>query len=87
MTKAALGAVSELPGRNESERVVAPSLTNPEAERPVFPRRQHGTPQVGWRGVPLRAGCLATAREQGQAGQLEKLLLAPGRNARRRSAL
>src|SRR2546425_10586327 len=39
--------VSESPGRNASERELAPKDPNPEAERSITPRRQHGPTQSG----------------------------------------
>lgn len=42
--KAALGAVSESPGRNESEPTGGPDTNNPKAEPFVWGRRYHDIP-------------------------------------------
>jgi hypothetical protein len=55
--KAALGVVSESPGRNESEpRSGLDKKITPKAEPVRLGRRQHGMAQTDGRGVPLRRG-------------------------------
>ena len=54
--KAALGAVSESPGRNESEPIGGLDTINPKAEPFRSGRRQHGDPQSDRSGRSLRRG-------------------------------
>jgi hypothetical protein len=62
--------VSELPGRNESERTSSLETGNPEAEPFPLRRRQQGSPSPG-QGDPS-GGVSAAARRQGRAKQLVK---------------
>src|SRR5215468_2420502 len=54
--KAALGAVSESPGRNESEPTGGLDTNRPKVEPFGSGRRQHGIPQDDRRGMSLRRG-------------------------------
>ena len=54
--KAALGAVSESLGRNESEPTGGLDTNNPKAEPFVWGRRHHGSPQSDRCGMSLRRG-------------------------------
>src|SRR5215469_8581882 len=54
--KAALGAVSESPGRNESEPIGGLDTNNPKAEPFRSGRRQHDVPQSDRSGRSLRRG-------------------------------
>src|SRR5947209_13275899 len=54
--KAALGAVSESPGRNESEPIGGLDTINPKAEPFRSGRRQHDVPQSDRSGKSLRRG-------------------------------
>jgi hypothetical protein len=54
--KAALGAVSESPGRNESESVGGLDTIYPKAEPFGSGRRQHDVPQSDRSGRSLRRG-------------------------------
>ena len=54
--KAALGAVSESPGRNGSEPTGGLDTNTPKVEPFGSGRRQHGISQTDRRGMPLRRG-------------------------------
>ena len=77
--KAALGAVSESPGRNESEPIGGLDTINPKAEPFGSGRRQHDYPQSDRSGRSLRRGgrgstVARTCRATGET------VLAPARN-------
>jgi hypothetical protein len=77
--KAALGAVSESPGRNESEPIGGLDTINPKAEPFGSGRRQHDVPQSDRSGRSLRRGgrgstVARTCRATGET------VLAPARN-------
>jgi hypothetical protein len=54
--KAVLGAVSELPGRNESEPTGGLDRITPKAEPSMVGRRLQGMSQTDWRDMALRRG-------------------------------
>ena len=71
----------ELPGRNNSERVVASKGQDPRAEPASVGRRQYGVPKSDRYGIPPRRGESDSTVTRTYRGTGEAFLV-PGRNRR-----